>query len=483
MTEPNMNYATFFSGAGIGCYGFQRNGFDCVLTNEYLTERVEIQKINQKCITNESYIQGDIREKEIRKKIETILSTYKQSDSLDVLIASPPCQGISLANHKKTQTEIVRNSLILESILLTKKFTPKYFIYENVLKFLTSVCSDSDGYDREVSDVIDRHLGKMYSIEKYVFNLKHFSIPSSRTRTVVIGVRKDIDIHPMSLYPTPEKLITLREAIFNLPRLNEPEEVQPKDVLHFFRPYEIRMRAWIENLEEGQGAFDQKDIARIPHTIIDGITVRNQSKNGDKYKRQKWDEIGPCIHTRSDTFSSQNTIHPTDDRVFSIRELMILMSIPKSFRWWPKAEKVDSYEQLKKYELVIRRAIGESIPTRFLELIGSSIKKGSPIPKEEVEELKNFFMKTTGQGAYIIKLEQETENSKILASDLKKIIFYNRLQKTNGKKIRIFIGAKYPNSPYDYAFVTRPFTSKETIMRGYGHWLYQVEDRGNLSLF
>ena len=64
-----MNYATFFSGAGIGCYGFQKNGFNCILTNEYLAERMEIQRNNQKCVSDESYIQGDIRDKEIRKKL------------------------------------------------------------------------------------------------------------------------------------------------------------------------------------------------------------------------------------------------------------------------------------------------------------------------------------------------------------------------------------------------------------------------------
>jgi DNA (cytosine-5)-methyltransferase 1 len=42
-------------------------------------------------------------------------------------------------------------------------------------------------------------------------------------------------------------------------------------------------------------------------------------KNGDKYKRQYWNKVAPCIHTRNDILSSQNTVHPVDDRVFSIR--------------------------------------------------------------------------------------------------------------------------------------------------------------------
>lgn len=478
-----MNYATLFSGAGIGCFGLKKHGFKCILTNEFLSERIEIQRINNKCINEEAYAQGDIRDKATRAKIEKILAKYKVNDELDLLIATPPCQGISLANHKKTPTEIVRNSLILESILLTKKYLPKYFIFENVLKFLTSVCSDSDGYDREVSEVIDRHLAKRYRIEKYVFNLKHFSIPSSRTRTVVIGVRQDLSDHPLSLYPAPEKVVTLRDAIYSLPRLKNPADFSVDDILHFFRPYDTRMRLWIENLKEGQSAFEQKDSSRIPHSIVDGILVRNQLKNGDKYKRQRWDEVGPCIHTRSDTFSSQNTIHPNDDRVFSIRELMILMTIPKSFRWWARGLKIDSYEKLRPYELVIRKAIGESVPTKFLELVGSEIAKKEGIPEKDVEKLKHFFINHTGPGEYIVKLDCKTRAAKILADYIKRIIFYNRLQKENGEKIRIYIGQEFTELPYDFAFVQKQVLPKAEILRGFDHWLYQIEDRGNLTLF
>ena len=42
--------------------------------------------------------------------------------------------------------------------------------------------------------------------------------------------------------------------------------------------------------------------------------------------------------TRNDILASQNTVHPEDDRVFSIRELMIMMSIPPEFKWVEDSE-------------------------------------------------------------------------------------------------------------------------------------------------
>jgi len=478
-----MNYATFFSGAGIGCHGLKINGFECILTNEYLEERMAIQRFNSKCGDEDRYIVGDIREPSTRKKIESILKQTQDNEGLDLLIATPPCQGISLANHKKTPTEIIRNSLILESILLTKKYQPKYFIYENVLGFLNSACSDSDGYDREVTEVIDRHLKKNYYIEKFIFNLKHFSIPSSRTRTVVVGIRKDLNKHPLSIYPKPEKIIPLKDSIGHLKSLKKPREIDIEDPLHFYRPYDERMLPWIENTLEGQSSFDQIDKNRIPNQIIDGVLKVNHAKNGDKYKRQRWDDIGPCIHTRSDTFSSQNTIHPIDNRVFSIRELMILMSIPKSFRWVPKKIKLETYEEIKKYELNIRKAIGESFPTRYLQLLSKNILNKNLLSREDVDAINRYFLENLNFRKYSIEIEDKKPLNTELHEVIEKCIFYNRLYKESSNPLKICIGNNHKETKANFIFCTRKIDSKIPVLELEKFYVYQLMDKENLSLF
>ena len=60
--------------------------------------------------TCEENIQKEFHRQEIEEKISKV----------DVVIATPPCQGMSVANHKKTNTEIIRNSLVIESIKLIK---------------------------------------------------------------------------------------------------------------------------------------------------------------------------------------------------------------------------------------------------------------------------------------------------------------------------------------------------------------------------
>ena len=48
-TNNKPTYISLFSSAGIGCYGFKLEGFDCIATNELIARRLEIQKFNNKC--------------------------------------------------------------------------------------------------------------------------------------------------------------------------------------------------------------------------------------------------------------------------------------------------------------------------------------------------------------------------------------------------------------------------------------------------
>ncbi|GAA7624132.1 hypothetical protein HpMMM27_03650 [Helicobacter pylori] len=67
--NQTLTYISLFSGAGVGCYGLLEEGFECVATNEILEKRLNIQKINNKCKFDKSYICGDIRELETKEKI------------------------------------------------------------------------------------------------------------------------------------------------------------------------------------------------------------------------------------------------------------------------------------------------------------------------------------------------------------------------------------------------------------------------------
>ena len=385
LKDKTLTYISLFSSAGVGCYGFKQNGFECIATNEIISRRLDIQMFNNTCRFNSGYICDDITLESTKNAIHNEINKWKKlgNDKVDVLIATPPCQGMSVANHKKADNEIVRNSLVVESVQIVKDISPRFFIFENVPAFMKTGCTAPDGTIKAIGDMIFEELGEDYVITSRILNFKNYGSNSSRTRTVVIGVLKSLSdyITPIELYPQYRDEKTLREVIGDLPSL-EWGEICDNDFYHAFRTYPIEMRPWISELKEGEGAFDNEDVTRRPHKIVDGEIVFNTQKNADKYTRQYWDKVGPCIHTRNDQLASQNTVHPTEDRVFSIRELMRMMTIPQDFRWTDYSlDELNSLSQfekskmLKKEEIKIRQSIGEAVPTSIFYQIARAISK------------------------------------------------------------------------------------------------------------
>lgn len=201
-----LTYISLFSSAGIGCYGFKMAGFECIATCELLPRRIAIQRFNHKCRYESGYICGDMTQEETKAQLNREFAFWQKKHKvkeLDVLIATPPCQGMSYANHKKTnqEREMKRNSLVIESLVMTKRLKPRFFIYENVKAFLSTACLDTDGNYKAIKDAIVQNLDGEYNILYRVVNFKDYGCPSSRTRTLVIGVRKDIqDITPFDIF-------------------------------------------------------------------------------------------------------------------------------------------------------------------------------------------------------------------------------------------------------------------------------------------
>lgn len=385
MQDQKLSYISLFSGAGVGCFGFVLENFECIATCEILEKRIQIQKYNNKCKYPTGYITGDLQDENTKKQIFSEIERWRHEQNIkdiSLIVATPPCQGMSVANHKK-RNEMTRNSLVIESIKIVDTVKPKFFIFENVKTFLNTICTDKDNRVKTIKDAIDSNLSGNYNILYKVINFKDYGVPSSRTRTLIIGVRKDLkDISPYDIFPKKQNEITLSEAIGDLPRLKKMGQIDKNDIFHSFREYDKRMESWIKGLKEGESAFANKDPKRIPHKILGNEIIYNKNGNADKYRRCFWNRPGACIHTRNDILASQSTIHPEDNRVFSIRELMRMMSIPDNFKWSDvPEEKLNNMSEsekrafLSKSELNIRQSIGEAVPTRIFQTIGKNIKE------------------------------------------------------------------------------------------------------------
>ena len=384
LKNKDLTYVSLFSSAGIGCHGFHIEGYHCIATNEILSRRMDVQKMNEICDLDTGYIVGDITDSEIKQNIYSEIEKWqgKGNDRVDIVIATPPCQGISVINHKKNSREIHRNSLVVESVEIIKEIKPRIFIFENVMAFQKTLCITPDERSIPIGEYIKESLGKEYIITGMILNFMNYGSNSSRTRTLVIGVDRSYrnNIVPYDLLPNFKQEKTLRDVIFDFPKL-EWAEISKDDFYHAFRAYDPKMRNWIAGLKEGESAFDNLDPNKRPHKIVNGKYSENVRKNRDKYTRQPWDRFIQCVHTRNDQLAAQNTIHPGQDRVFSIRELMEMMTVPYNFKWMGHGlEKLNALTDnekralYKNHEMNIRQCLGEAVPTEIMRQIASTIK-------------------------------------------------------------------------------------------------------------
>ena len=116
-----LTYISLFSSAGVGCYGFKLEGFECIGTNEIIERRLNVRRHNNKCRYESGYIADVITKLDANEKVSKELVLWKRNHGVkevDVLISTP--SGMSVANHKKGD-ELARNSWLLNPSSLWMK--------------------------------------------------------------------------------------------------------------------------------------------------------------------------------------------------------------------------------------------------------------------------------------------------------------------------------------------------------------------------
>lgn len=80
--EKKLTYISLFSSAGVGCYGFSQEGFDCIATVELINRRLEVQRHNEKCLYPSGYIADDITKKSTQEKIFSEIDLWKSKEGI-----------------------------------------------------------------------------------------------------------------------------------------------------------------------------------------------------------------------------------------------------------------------------------------------------------------------------------------------------------------------------------------------------------------
>lgn len=135
--------------------------------------------------------------------------------------------------------------MVVESIEIVKQIKPRVFIFENVMVFQKTLCIAPNEKVAPIGEYIRAALGRKNIISGRIMNFMNYGSNSSRTRTLMIGVDKSYrnNITPYDLYPDYRSEKTLRDVIYNFPRLKWGE-INADDFYHAFRTYHPKMRDW-----------------------------------------------------------------------------------------------------------------------------------------------------------------------------------------------------------------------------------------------
>lgn len=346
---------SMFSCAGISEYYLESLGINVVAANELIKERADLY---QYLYPKTKMICGDITDNQV---FDDLVKSCP--DKLDFIIASPPCQGMSVAGKNRNESQILsdkRNFLIFKVVEMVKIKNPDYVLIENVPEFL-KIKLPYNGKLQTVKEILLHEFSSQYVINPNVYDTSEYGIAQNRLRTIIKMFKKD------KSWGAPEKLPnkTVKDIIGNLPSLEAGEHSNIK--WHFARKHSPEHIEWMRHTPTGMSA-------------IDNPIYYPKKKNGERiksynttYRRIRWDAPAPTITMRNDAISSQLNVHPgrplgnglySDARVLTPLELMLLSSLPAD---WAIPDDTP--------ELLIRKCIGECIPPLLIKQIVSKIGK------------------------------------------------------------------------------------------------------------
>jgi DNA (cytosine-5)-methyltransferase 1 len=341
-----LNAISIFSSAGIGELLLDRIGINVIAANELLPKRAECYKFFN---PNTHVIKGDIKGSDVKSRVKSFIS-----EDVKLLIATPPCQGLSTLGKNKTQNhfqEDERNYLIFDIFDIMDEGDFDYILIENVPKFL-KMYFPYNGSFLHLEQILNDRYSTHYIIEAQVLNAKDYGISQSRPRAIIKIYKKGLSWG----WPELEPEIPLKDAIGHLPSLESGEKSNIP--WHEAKPHNDRAVLALRHTPTGQSAL--KNEVFYP-----------KKENGERivgfhntFKRMSWDQPAHARTTYCGSISSHNNVHPgkkledgtySDARVLTLLETFIVSSIPTdiSFPDWA----TDNF---------IRTVIGESIPPLML---------------------------------------------------------------------------------------------------------------------
>lgn len=248
--------------------------------------------------------------------------------SIDVLLGGPPCQSYSTLGKRRMDD---RASLFQEYLRVLELIKPKIFVFENVLGLLSM-------QKKQLFLHICKEFEKSgYRIQYSILNSLHYGVPQVRERIIIVGISKKFSHFFVFPKPNTEKIVTLKEAIGDLPQIKSGEN--GNNLGYLFKANNDFLRfVQKQTLTEHESPKNNPKLIAIMEALQDGqtkddlpISIRPKSGYANTYAKMWWNAPAPTITRNFSTPSSSRCIHPRDSRALTIREGARLQSFPDDY--------------------------------------------------------------------------------------------------------------------------------------------------------
>ncbi|MCF0117825.1 MAG: DNA cytosine methyltransferase [Bacilli bacterium] len=371
--KTRLKAISLFSNVGVAETYLENIGIDVLVANEIDEKRGAFY---QHLYPKTKMIVGDIT----NDTTQSIILHEAQKQKIDMVIATPPCQGMSIAG--KRDPLDIRNQLIYYAVEIIKKINPRYVFLENVPQTLTTKIT-VNGKLMLIPDYLKNELGNDYFFaSQSLVSAQDYGVPQMRKRNIFLLTRKDQKIRWEM--PTPQKRITLKDAIGDLPQVDPILKEGIEETIKLFPDFKKKKE---EALKISRFHYPpkhaKKHVIAMMHTpsgctAFDNLIYYPKKNNGERvnghfntYRRLAWNKPSRTMTQNCGVISSLCCVHPgrkyvsktgeilySDPRCFTLLELFIVTSLPRD---WNVPEWAD--------EKMIRKVIGEGIPPMLVKNI------------------------------------------------------------------------------------------------------------------
>jgi DNA (cytosine-5)-methyltransferase 1 len=319
--------------------------------------------VYQRAFPNAVALQEDL----LKVKPRTLLRSagIKRGD-VDVLLGGPPCQPYSINNHQRG-TNDARCALVNTYLEFVSLLRPHWLAMENVPGFASI---EGGAF---LKSLLRSLRARGYQSASEIVDASEFGVPQRRRRLVVLATRdrKKLRAAMDMLRERQTCLVTVGDALGDLPeKAGSAASYRCGPTTAFQRTMRTRQTKIVQDhLASGLGRINLARIKHVPpggnwrdiprRLLPPGMKRARLCDHTTRYGRLRTDRPAFTLLTKCDPHWGCY-LHPTQDRVLTVREAARLQSIP---------DHVHFYERLNASYRLVGNAVPPLLARGILEII------------------------------------------------------------------------------------------------------------------